>query len=229
MDCVLAESITQVSIHAPREGRDDVDGKDHQILRVSIHAPREGRDYRFPILNSCTGRFNPRAPRGARPSSSPLTPAMLCFNPRAPRGARRAVVSARTVARVSIHAPREGRDVQKRPGYRFTPVSIHAPREGRDFRYSVPPSGLRRFNPRAPRGARPLRAVTKTGGIDVSIHAPREGRDAICFNGMVVSEAFQSTRPARGATAHRRRIGEPHGVSIHAPREGRDLDCGRIC
>ena len=56
------------------------------------------------------------------------------------------------------------------------------------------------FNPRAPRGARHRR-----------IHMAQ------------VVEAFQSTRPARGATGERRHhhSGRQY-ISIHAPREGRD-------
>ena len=79
---------------------------------------------------------------------------------------------------ISIHAPREGGD-----GYRGIPeivrgISIHAPREGGDVplpRRSVP---LCHFNPRPPRGGRP---VDKAAAL--------------------VEARFQSTPPARGATA----------------------------
>ena len=57
----------QISIHAPREGRDHVALAVHRVLHgISIHAPREGRDVYG--LTICTGYrdFNPRAPRGAR-------------------------------------------------------------------------------------------------------------------------------------------------------------------
>ncbi len=60
-----------------------------------------------------------------------------------------------------------------------------------------------RFNPRAPRGA-------------------RLGTPAGC-NGQ---EKFQSTRPARGATAVWPLADEAGIVSIHAPRAGRDLLVG---
>jgi len=39
--------------------------------------------------------------------------------------------------------------------------------------------------------------------------------------------AFQSTRPVRGATSGRVARHRQEGVSIHAPREGRDLHGGR--
>ena len=79
-------------------------------------------------------------------------------------------------------------------------ISIHAPREGRDVFGAVVLRMLIHFNPRAPRGARhkifrrtaahskfqstrpargatiPARNFIRTANI--SIHAPREGRDS---------------------------------------------------
>ena len=80
-------------------------------------------------------------------------------------------------------------------------ISIHAPRAGRD----------------APTSAA-LRAMSA-----ISIHAPRAGRDGggATINGLV--RAFQSTRPARGATTRESVLGFILGISIHAPRAGRDL------
>ena len=55
-----------ISIHAPREGRDLLLRQADDITDISIHAPREGRDRR--LLSQATHKkyFNPRAPRGAR-------------------------------------------------------------------------------------------------------------------------------------------------------------------
>ena len=79
---------------------------------------------------------------------------------------------------VSIHAPREGRDVGLREDLAgVVDVSIHAPREGRD-----------------------KRAHRRQARQQVSIHAPREGRDGIDYVAMLGSGAFQSTRPVKGAT-----------------------------
>src|SRR5208337_3862770 len=56
-------------------------------------------------------------------------------------------------------------------------VSIHAPRTGRDNRDNARKSPMSSFNPRAPYGARrPLGAIC-AAGTHVSIHAPRTGRD----------------------------------------------------
>ena len=58
-------------------------------------------------------------------------------------------------------------------------ISIHAPREGGDAAKHLP-----------------------AAHADISIHAPREGGDFILFLGGCQS-IFQSTPPARGATASR--------------------------
>ena len=100
------------------------------------------------------------------------------------------------------------------------------------------------FNPRPPRGGRP-KGCRKTGTrAKISIHAPREGGDVkhvdkisenFNFNprpprggrrtanvaGMSTLP-FQSTPPARGATAAVNEISHIRRISIHAPREGGD-------
>ena len=68
--CRLSLTVPNVSIHAPRAGRDCLRFVAEGDKNVSIHAPRAGRDLitaSCPSLRSC---FNPRAPRGARPSRS---------------------------------------------------------------------------------------------------------------------------------------------------------------
>ena len=78
---------------------------------------------------------------------------------------------------VSIHAPRTGRDIPVPETQRQDHVSIHAPRAGRDHRRAMVYARQPSFNPRAPCGAR------LAGGY-----------------GVFSVEAFQSTRPVRGAT-----------------------------
>ena len=80
-------------------------------------------------------------------------------------------------------------------------ISIHAPREGRDVGQGGIPSLSPYFNPRAPRGARPNRVFNPCNSSNISIHAPREGRDVIIAFYFGTQSQFQSTRPARGATA----------------------------
>ena len=59
---------------------------------ISIHAPREGGDYPSSALPSDRTYFNPRPPRGGRPSD------------------HGDAVPGRTI---SIHAPREGGDIKE--------------------------------------------------------------------------------------------------------------------
>ena len=58
-----------ISIHAPREGRDRTGYAAETRVSISIHAPREGRDRQRRWRRSVPFYFNPRAPRGARPSA----------------------------------------------------------------------------------------------------------------------------------------------------------------
>ncbi len=106
-----AETGQNVSIHAPREGRDTSLAANHLLDTVSIHAPREGRDRRNDAQFSSLMFQSTRPARGAtcnsfisnsnflfqstRPARGAtfrfrLCQFLGCFNPRAPRGARRA-------------------------------------------------------------------------------------------------------------------------------------------
>ena len=125
---------------------------------------------------------------------------MMVFQSTRPaRGATIVDADGLRVFRISIHAPREGRDYKLD---RFVGllriISIHAPREGRDG------SGRRRerqaeISIHAPREGRDLDTPKETKVYFISIHAPREGRD--------------KWDKARLPTMQ---------ISIHAPREGRD-------
>ena len=44
--------------------------------------------------------------------------------------------------------------------------------------------------------------LSKKGQFKISIHAPREGCDTETVDGLKADVAFQSTHPARGATAN---------------------------
>ena len=145
--------------------------------------------------------FNPRAPRGARLRRGAGLGAGLLFQSTRPaRGATNAAIDK--VKEAIFQSTRPARGATPNHGVDFPNlrISIHAPREGRDFsgcpascssvdfnpraprgarRHShpvVPPSPY--FNPRAPRGARPGRFSVYLWFFCISIHAPREGRDS---------------------------------------------------
>ena len=103
--------------------------------------------------------------------------ALVFQSTRPARGATQAYYESAYAYRVSIHAPRAGRDLFGGQQIKPRNVSIHAPRAGRDRFAWRRDCGSVCFNPRAPRGARLATAIA-----DHRI------------------DGFQSTRPARGAT-----------------------------
>ena len=186
-------------------------------------APCGARPCEHSHSTPCTSSFNPRAPCGARHVAACLSASSACFNPRAPCGARpfcRKVKSfvivfqstrpvrgatcrhdaAVLVDLVSIHAPRAGRDATS-PPYRRLARQFQSTRpvRGATRTSSYPRRHHRRFNPRAPCGAR------------LHMDAP-----------VYVRNMFQSTRPVRGATFVVVVLNRDSCVSIHAPRAGRD-------
>ena len=81
----------------------------------------------------------------------------------------------------------------------------------------------RHFNPRPPRGGRLCCKKPLACSNDFNPRPPRGGR-LISFEGPLQCYTFQSTPPARGATAWWPGICPiSWKISIHAPREGGDL------
>ena len=79
-----------------------------------------------------------------------------------------------------------------------------------------------RFNPRAPCGARPLRPARLSLWIShFNPRAPCGARRKI-FSTDRTEQAFQPTRPLRGATVFACTIALPKAISTHAPLAGRD-------
>ena len=80
----------------------------------------------------------------------------LNFYPRSPRGERlQKAMKKREKRTISIHAPREGSDVDDYQFVRLWNISIHAPREGSDSASSSGTGVEDYFYPRSPRGERP--------------------------------------------------------------------------
>ena len=61
----------------------------------------------------------------------------------------------------------------------------------------------------------------------ISIHAPARGATSLFKVGKTSNALFQSTPPARGATAPLHHGHAALGISIPAPREGGDLTASR--
>ena len=82
---------------------------------------------------------------------------------------------------------------------------------------------LNNFNPRSPHGERLRNAGLYYRSCNISIHAPRTGSDGTGANNGASACAFQSTLPARGATAITDNWRWMLEISIHAPRTGSDF------
>ena len=221
-------------------------------ISISIHAPRTGSDSicRCCIYIYCY--FNPRSPHGERRNQPFFFVGVTSrFQSTLPaRGATRYSTIARSRSLFQSTLPARGATCA---GHSFPSeilfqstlpargatsavffvwqvdgISIHAPRTGSDVSPFLRLMGLFHFNPRSPHGERRVRG---------NPYAPLI--------------RFQSTLPARGATAllysHQRKPHfnprSPHGerrprpplrqkqgcISIHAPRTGSDRGCGWQC
>ena len=170
---------------------------------ISIHAPREGGDDTSSRLAALTENFNPRPPRGGRPHSARLSfsPARFQSTPPA-RGATPQIREGIVLHVFQSTPPARGATQHIITHRGFRHISIHAPREGGDSRPKTRISPALYFNPRPPRGGRP-----------------------VCGLNLCCPAGFQSTPPARGATYHRQRHKSGPWISIHAPREGGDHQC----
>ena len=104
------------------------------------------------------------------------------FNPRTPRGVRpksRFILHGQ--ARFQSTHPARGATSYRCQFEANQRISIHAPREGCDISMATADGDL----------------------LTISIHAPREGCDFFAFSSSTPHTLFQSTHPARGATARR--------------------------
>ena len=262
--CVL------ISIHAPRTGSDYLVEETDRGYNISIHAPRTGSDRSWQFHFWRLADFNPRSPHGERPSGTPRTAdAPANFNPRSPHGERhgeyamggktkifQSTLPARgatsrstrpvTKSTISIHAPRTGSDSPFRRSQPSGRISIHAPRTGSDLWMLCHQRHTLHFNPRSPHGERRISVPAFT--TIWSYFNPRsphgERRETVPKSSWA-TRRFQSTLPARGATATyiinmyaNRNFNprSPHGerhksavkcynfsiISIHAPRTGSD-------
>ena len=151
------------------------------IGNVSIHAPRAGRDDVAPFELPFPACFNPRAPCGARLHLHDWYGRFQLFQSTRPvRGATTLIRFRRRIPYVSIHAPRAGRD----PWYKRKGGSKEMFQSTRPVRGATRDSNRRCgrnrcFNPRAPCGARHVLLLPIELAEVVSIHAPRAGRDWI--------------------------------------------------
>ena len=148
------------------------------LYAISIHALREEGDGLQNLRSSGSRNFNPRPPRGGRPDCNVDVVRIAGFQ--STPSARRATMFIGNFAVT-----------------RF--ISIHALREEGDFTAHKSKTAMVYFNPRPPRGGRPL--------------PPDQDRS---------DSRFQSTPSARRATKISHTISISLFISIHALREEGD-------
>ena len=190
--------------------------------------------------------FNPRAPCGARPRQSLRRLLFRKFQSTRPVwGAT--FLSNDSCQAFSFQSTRPVWGATHAVYLKISPskVSIHAPRVGRDDQSAINTINARSFNPRAPCGARlELRLHTVPRQLCFNPRAPCGARLYFLSFLFLLNSGFQSTRPVWGATnkykvalktnwfqSTRPVWGAtlsfnllliPIAVSIHAPRVGRD-------
>ena len=167
--------------------------------------------------------FNPRAPRGARLCIRTTLEVRTLFQSTRPaRGATGRGLIPSPLYFISIHAPREGRDLQGFLGWcQVFDFNPRAPRGARR-RGEIDVISPLYFNPRAPRGARRYLAIVYLSLCKFQSTRPARGATPQNLKHSRIVYPFQSTRPARGATWSLRPDERGGSISIHAPREGRD-------
>ena len=144
--------------------------------------------------------FNPRSPRGERPSSTDSMRFVSNFNPRSPRGERPDRIRVFCdIGRFQSTLPSRGATTVSSRTACMHVISIHAPLAGSDSTICAP-STLR----------------------PISIHAPLAGSDIHGIEGAFDWLRFQSTLPSRGATYQRSYSYRRVEISIHAPLAGSD-------
>ncbi len=194
--------MSNISIHAPRVGRDRKSPEAHgRPRKFQSTRPVWGATQSSMPIRALLSNFNPRAPCGARLQAWTTFYRCWNFNPRAPCGARQQrarhskkpdgfqstrpvwgatirALAASTLVTFQSTRPVWGATIGHRHSARADCISIHAPRVGRDRLITLLQTTARNFNPRAPCGARLLFVVTIKRDNRISIHAPRVGRDA---------------------------------------------------
>ena len=170
---------------------------------ISIHAPREGSDPKSSAGTLTRLRFLSTLPaRGAtfKRDFSNITTIFLSTLPA--RGATSDPFHVYRFSIISIHAPREGSDVEfLLDFYRQSVISIHAPREGSDEVLQGERHQQRDFYPRSPRGERlSIRDIALIVTLFLST-LPARGATPPTARTVRPCTAFLSTLPARGATS----------------------------
>ena len=138
------------------------------------------------------------------------------------RGATAKALSLSPMSEVSIHAPREGCDLESalHQAYETTFQFTHPGRGATFIMTSIVARIMFQFT-HPGRGATD-QFMCVCNNICVSIHAPREGCDLHAQRTHGLAECFNSRTPGGVRLQALYRVQYCRAVSIHAPREGCD-------
>ena len=146
-----------ISIHAPRAGRDHGQDTQGRLFQPRFQSTRPVRGATiFLLLGLGAEVISIHAPRAGRDLAQLLdaAPVAVFQATRPVRGATAYIRSFELPPDISIHAPRAGRDRAWWRCWWSRYISIHAPRAGRDLIPRPLSKATPYFNPRAPCGAR---------------------------------------------------------------------------
>ena len=153
-DCICSPG--RLPLGAFCAGRDDLEREALHDDRISIRAPRAGCDQAAATKNGFMSEFQSTRPVWGATASMPSVSSRAVFQSTRPVwGATHSPASDPGCARISIHAPRVGRD----SSFRRCPCTAAAFQSTRPVWGATRADGWRRyvlqhFNPRAPCGAR---------------------------------------------------------------------------
>ena len=147
---------------------------------ISIHAPRTGSDPPRGTNEAAEWHFNPRSPHGERPLGRRERP--------------------KTATKFQSTLPARGATCSRGSKLRsIADISIHAPRTGSDEAHKKRAHRAKYFNPRSPHGERLDRETAVWFSPQFQSTLPARGATAAKC-GWNSTSPFQSTLPARGAT-----------------------------
>jgi len=176
------------------------------LSMVSIHAPREGCDIYSSCFSARSWAFQFTHPgRGATMRTSQVGSDTLKFQFTHPgRGATNSRGGAVPWTRVSIHAPREGCDDHPRGELALMP-SFNSRTPGGVRRNLLASVKARNhsFNSRTPGGVRQVYSVPHFYTREFQFTHPGRGATINSLHDDYISKQFQFTHPGRGATALR--------------------------
>ena len=208
-----------ISIHAPREGGD------RPYLRlglgegISIHAPARGATQADHRLWHCIPNFNPRPPRGGRRARSADMSTCVLFQSTPPaRGATSDFQRRIPFSEFQSTPPAKGATYDMIDATSINIISIHAPREGGDNERRATQPAEANFNPRPPRRGRLHAARAACWRREFQSTPPRGGRLTLILIFRVHIQ-FQST-PPRGGRHHPYHQWQRRGTFQSTPPRG---------